>query len=184
MQHQAGLDIAAGTEGSSVQLPADILLFTHRSLWTVVVLPSSELIPAQRSPWDGFVPLQPSGAGLFGCVLSALPPLLGTVLGLSPGPGAAPGQTPAAKKKTQQHGAQRFLPAWHTSVITCVDTEQCCHVTVYVAVAVNTSPRLREPLRAACSENVSNNVPNKRARAHLGDVAHHRGWPCQWLESS
>lgn len=49
----------------------------------------------------------------------------------------------AASIKTQQHGALRFLPSWHTSVTTCVDTEQCCHVTLYVAVAVSTSPRQR-----------------------------------------
>lgn len=56
--------------------------------------------------------------------------------------------TPANVKK-QQHGALRFLPAWHTSVTTCVDTEQCCHVMLYVAVTVNTHPRQRELLRAA-----------------------------------
>lgn len=131
-----------------MQLPADILLFTHQPLWTIVVLPSSEPIPAQRSPWDGFVSLQPSGAGLFGCVLSTHPSLLGTVLcaGTWGGP-----WTDSSSKKKQQHGAWRFLPAWHTSVTTCVDMEQCCHVTVYVAVAVNTCPRQREPLRAARS---------------------------------
>lgn len=55
----------------------------------------------------------------------------------------------AAKVKKQQHAALRFLPAWHTSVITCVDTEQCCHVTLYVAVTVNTSQRQRELLGTA-----------------------------------
>lgn len=55
----------------------------------------------------------------------------------------------SANIKKQQHGALRFLPAWHTSVTTCVDTEQCCHVMLYVAVAVNTSSGQRELLRAA-----------------------------------
>lgn len=75
----------------------------------------------------------------------------------------------AAKVKKQQHGALRSLPAWHTSVTTCVDTEQCCHVMLYVAVAVNTSPRQR----TAQGSYFLKNVLNKRARACLGDMAHH-----------
>lgn len=52
-----------------------------------------------------------------------------------------------ANIKKQQHGALRFYPLGiHLSPR--VDTEQCYHVTLYVAVAVNTSSGQRELLRA------------------------------------
>lgn len=53
----------------------------------------------------------------------------------------------SANIKKQQHGALRFYPLGiHLSPR--VDTEQCYHVTLYVAVAVNTSSGQRELLRA------------------------------------
>lgn len=155
-----------------MQLPADILLFTHQPLWTIVVLPSSEPIPAQRSPWDGFVSLQPSGAGLFGCVLSTHPSLLGTVLcaGTWGGP-----WTDSSSKKNNNTELGDFYPLGihlspHVLTWSNAATSRCTwqSLSTLVQGRENRSGQL-----------VLENVPYERAGAHLGDVAHHREWLCQ-----
>lgn len=69
----------------------------------------------------------------------------------------------AASVKNQQHGALRFLPSWHTSVTTCVDTEPCRMWHSLSALVQG---------RDDCSgQLVFENVPNQRAKARPGDTS-------------
>lgn len=124
----------------------------------------------------------PRGMALFPCsprelgcldVSSALT-LLSWGQSSAQGPGVAPGQTPAAKKNNNTELGDFYPLGIHLSphVLTWSNaaTSRCTwqSLSTLVQGRENRSGQL-----------VLENVPYERAGAHLGDVAHHREWPCQ-----